>query len=568
MKKKPYNFLIIMVDQERFPPIYESSKIKRWRKRNLLAQELLKEHSLVFKNHYVGATACSPSRATLFTGQYPSLHGVSQTSGAAKEAFDPDMFWLDRNTVPTMGDYFRAAGYQTFYKGKWHVSDEDILIPGTHNALASYNSTTGVPDVAKEELYLKANRLDVFGFAGWIGPEPHGTNPHNSGSSSGIGTAGRDHVYGSEVVQLIEALDLQKASRGPAGADRPWAIVSSFINPHDIALFGAFTATSPQFHFDAGNVPVVPPPPTFAESLSTKPSCQASYREVYPKSFQPIFRNEFYRQVYYNLQKQADEEMLRVLKALLRSSFYEDTIVLFTSDHGELLGAHGNLHQKWYCAYEEAIHVPFLIHNPQIFPKRKSTHLLTSHVDILPTILGMAGIDVKSIQADLTKRFSEIHPFVGRNLSDYVLGGRRPGDAPIYFMTDDDVTQGLHQVSVTGKPYKSVIQPNHIETVITTLRMDGRKELWKYSRYYDNPQFWENPGEKTKKKTRVPDELEMYNLTDDPLETKNLANPKYATPQTRSIQQILDNLLLEQCKMKRLTPTSGTVPGMLCCQEV
>jgi arylsulfatase A-like enzyme len=49
-----------------------------------------------------------------------------------------DIFWLDPNTVPTMGDYFRTAGYRSFYKGKWHISQEGILIPGTHNALPSY----------------------------------------------------------------------------------------------------------------------------------------------------------------------------------------------------------------------------------------------------------------------------------------------------------------------------------------------------------------------------------------------------------------------------------------------
>jgi arylsulfatase A-like enzyme len=73
---------------------------------------------MVFTRHYAGSTACSPSRATLFTGQYPSLHGVTQTQGIAKKSQDPDMFWLQPNTVPTMGDYFKQAGYQTFYKGK------------------------------------------------------------------------------------------------------------------------------------------------------------------------------------------------------------------------------------------------------------------------------------------------------------------------------------------------------------------------------------------------------------------------------------------------------------------
>ena len=51
---------------------------------------------------------------------------MSQTTGAAKGSFENDMYWLDPNTAPTMGDYFRACGYETYYKGKWHVSDADL----------------------------------------------------------------------------------------------------------------------------------------------------------------------------------------------------------------------------------------------------------------------------------------------------------------------------------------------------------------------------------------------------------------------------------------------------------
>ena len=104
---------------------------------------------------------------------------------------DPDVSWLDPNGVPTMGDYFRAAGYATYWKGKWHASDADMLIPGTHTQLTSYHDTTGQRDPAREALYLAGQRLDKFGFSGWIGPEPHGRSPLNSGSSSSLGP-GRD----------------------------------------------------------------------------------------------------------------------------------------------------------------------------------------------------------------------------------------------------------------------------------------------------------------------------------------------------------------------------------------
>ena len=77
------NFLILMCDENRFPPVYEDEQIMQWRKTNLVTQEFLRANGMEFNNHYTGATACAPARATIFTGQYPSLHGVTQTTGVA-----------------------------------------------------------------------------------------------------------------------------------------------------------------------------------------------------------------------------------------------------------------------------------------------------------------------------------------------------------------------------------------------------------------------------------------------------------------------------------------------------
>ena len=124
-----------MTDEERYPPPYEDDAVAKFRREQLPAREHLRAGGLEFHRHYAGSTACVPSRATLFTGQYPSLHGVSQTDGTAKKADDPAMTWLDPDSVPTLGDWFRAAGYQTHYRGKWHISHADLLIPGTHDSL-------------------------------------------------------------------------------------------------------------------------------------------------------------------------------------------------------------------------------------------------------------------------------------------------------------------------------------------------------------------------------------------------------------------------------------------------
>jgi arylsulfatase A-like enzyme len=577
-RHKP-NFLILMVDQERFPPLYETPEVQSWRQQNLVTQSLLRSHGMEFTRHYIGATACTPSRGTIFTGQYPSLHGVTQTTGVAKSAFDPDVFWLDPDVVPTMGDYFRAAGYRTYYRGKWHISDADIIIPGTHAHLPSYDENTGQRNPTQENIYTTADRLDDFGFTGWIGPEPHGASPRDSASSAATGVSGRDVGFADQVIELLDSLDHH-------WSNQPWLLVASLVNPHDIAVYGAFTANAPQlFNFAVSpGVPVIPPPPTFGENLASKPQAQDSYRVTYGQALQPIINTPFYRRLYYQLQYNVDQQLLRIFQRLQRSRFYKDTIVLFFSDHGELLGAHGGLSQKWYDAYEEVIHVNLIIHNPRLAPQYRSSDMLTSHVDLIPTMLGLAGLDAEQLRGKVARTHPEARPFVGRDLTPLVFGSGMPVGAgePIYFMTDDDITRGLDQSNFMGWKYNSVIQPNHLETVVATIRVNGQDQLWKLTRYFDNPQFWTEPGVQDEvppefgtqtqvgggikageclakvKTSPLPDEWEMYNLSADPYEAANLANDSsYA-----AIMSELTAILEDQRCRKRLSPSLGTVPGM------
>jgi len=537
------NLLFITVDEFRYPTDDLSPELKDWLKKNLRAFEYLKERSAVFTQHRVGSTACAPSRATIHTGQYPSLHGVSQTNGAAKGAFDPDQYWLDQSTVPTWGVYLENFGYNTLYKGKWHITDADIIVPGTKNAVLSYDPQYGIPDEEKTEEYIHGDRLNSYGFHDWVGPEPHGSNSRNSGASAEIGLSGRDVVYANQVIHLLENLS----------NDRPWAIVASFVNPHDIALYGEASKSLSSFNFDVDpTIPDVPPSPSANEDLSTKPTCQRSYKEVYQLAFQPTQDSQHYRKLYYTLQKKVDNEVNRVLKALEKSKFADNTIVIFTSDHGDFLGAHG-LFQKWYAAYEEGIHVPFMVMGPGIEPK--SIDLLTSHVDIVPTILGLLGIDQKAALERVSPQYVGLRELVGRDLTP-IIYGEPMGDLPQYFMTDDNVTKGLNQVTFTGQQYESVVQPNSIETVI--VRLDGK--LYKYSKYFNNPQFSGSPlvGAPTLEQItaalHTPRQHEIYDLTLDPYEMNNLYGKGY-----RSLEKTLRALLREQRKLKRLYPRADVL---------
>src|ERR1035441_6020053 len=174
------NVLVIMTDEERYPPPYEDATVAGFRRDPLPARERLRAGSVEFHRHYAASTACLPSRASLFTGHYPSLHGVTATDGLAKAANDPDISWLDPDGVPTMGDWFRAAGYSTHYRGKWHISHADLPVGRLHRGLQT-NDRAGSVSKAAVDAYRATDRLDPFGFAGWIGREPHGRNPDDTG---------------------------------------------------------------------------------------------------------------------------------------------------------------------------------------------------------------------------------------------------------------------------------------------------------------------------------------------------------------------------------------------------
>ena len=100
----------------------------------------------------------------------------------------------------------------------------------------------------------------------------------------------------------------------------------------------------------------------------------------------------------------------------------DDTIVVFTSDHGDVLGAHGGLIQKWCNAFDEATRVPLLMAGPGIAPGGDGVTIPTSHVDLIPTLLGLAGIDVEQAAAGVAAHHDEAHPLPGRDLSGVALG--------------------------------------------------------------------------------------------------------------------------------------------------
>ncbi len=190
--------------------------------------------TVVLANHTIAASACTPSRTVIYTGQYGTRTGVTQTDGLFKSGSAPNFPWLAADGVPTLGTWMKEAGYSTHYFGKWHVSD-----PPDHS-------------------------LKDYGFDDWESsyPEPHGAMANNLGVYRDVG------FHRRRGLQCIRrrglALDYDRVSanmqehnpdyRGPTpDQPRPWFAVASFTNPHDIATYPAVIAQA---------IPPGEPPPT------------------------------------------------------------------------------------------------------------------------------------------------------------------------------------------------------------------------------------------------------------------------------------------------------------------
>jgi arylsulfatase A-like enzyme len=497
------NILLILTDEERYPPIYENDEIKQFRSEQLKSYDWLRENGVEFHNHYIASAACTPSRASLFTGQYPSLHGLKHTDAVGKTPNDID--WLHPNSLPTMGHYFKQCGYDTAYKGKWHLSHMDL-----HNNDGSTIQTInedGSRNLVNEQKYIDANLLEEYGFDEWIGPEPHGAAKINSGTYV-------DPAYADHMIEWLNNRLLTKNNN-------PFLLVGCFVNPHDIVLEALWDVYKNEWYDDT--VPNIPDSPTINidHVLTNKPKCQSDYFENYKYYFSnPVFKEKF-KKLYYYLHKQVYAQINRVIERLKQMPFFENTIIVVTSDHGEGLMTQGGILQKWHCAYQEIIKIPLVIANyrneKNVLVTGNINNVLTSHVDIIPTLLGLIGCNYNDF--NFNYEFTNYNKLVGKDFSKLITSNKYSDKTDtVLFTTNDEISAGSNQKMYIGRflpvlglifnlNYRPVIQPNNIHTIVTYYN----SELWKHSRYYSSSISWKW-------------EMETYNLTSDPLETNNIYN--------------------------------------------
>jgi choline-sulfatase len=203
--------------------------------------------------------------------------------------------------------------------------------------------------------------------------------------------------------------------------------------------------------------------------------------------------------------RSSDNYLVDVLDKLEEKGLYDETLIIRTSDHGEMGMSHGGLRQKNFNFYEETLNVPLVYSNPKLFPRPYSSDALVSHVDLLPTLASL-------VKAPRSAR----RDWAGVDYSDLVLnpGGKKTAQDYVVFTYDD------FQSGQASPPYPK--PPNHIVSI--------REERWKLAKYYAVEVTVDEETQKpveSQPKDPVRPQWEMYDLKRDPNEQKNLGAPGY-----------------------------------------
>ena len=526
-RRKP-NIFFVIVDEFRYPLEYESADLKQWKNENFQFAEQLRAIGTEFHNHRTNTCACVPARTTLQTGVYPAIHGSFSTDAVAKPATDPLMTWLPPFTVPTIGNYLKEHGYKTYLRGKWHMTH--VNIEGESGRTYPTYDFYGTRMAEAEQFYAEKNVLKDFGYNGWIGPDAHGRLGTDTASSAPPPKKSRDEAFVDQTIDILDELDRQNT---------PWYVCTNLVDPHDIALRGDYTLLRTlNFQFLAD--PTLPATlwtadftASMMDDLSLKPPTQANYRTIYPLAFQTISSIEDHWRYYYTLQKRVDQKLMQIFEKLQTMRSYNNTVIVYTSDHGDLLGSHGGLFQKWYQAYEEALHVPLIIASPLFQGEAVSdVYDLTSHIDILPTLVDIARGNIESLRKSLSDKFSLAVPVPGISIYPRVFD-EEIADRPFFFYTEDDPTKGSTQIGLTGVPYTSIAEPASCEALVA--KYGG--QMWKSTYYYNRTAPLRLP--RTNSSIR-----ELYNMTVDPYELNNLITS--ADPGVAAARDYMDQLLVEK----------------------
>ena len=495
------NVLFVFTDQERYFQSYPPGL-------KLVGHERLRERGVTFHRHYCPAVMCTSSRSVLMTGLQTPDNGMFENC---------DMPYVKSMStdVPTIGHMLRKAGYYTAYKGKWHLNRDfegDEL----------------------ERLFRK--EMEAYGFSDFIWP--------GDVLAHSLGGYRHDHMIAGGAISW-----LRERGRTLSDEGKPWSLFVSLVNPHDIMYFN--TDLPGESVQDNGRLLMVssrapkhplydrqwhaPLPASLRQPMDApgRPGAHAEFDRAWGYTLGNIpmeqARWERFNDFYFNSLRAVDMELARILDELDILGLAESTIVIFTSDHGEMGGAHG-LRGKGPFAYEETTRLPLIVAHPDV-RGGADCHALTGHIDIVPGILSMCGVDAG--------RRAE---FAGRELpgKDFSSVLASPGTADVHAVrdsvlftysgiatNDSDLIRLVSDARAAGQDPRAAVKkagyrPNMKKRGSLRTVFDGRH---KFTRYF-SPMERNRPG--SLDELFRWNDVELFDLQNDPGEMTNLAADRAA----------------------------------------
>jgi len=454
------NLLFLFTDEQRFDTMaaYGNTKIQTPNLNRLAGQ------SVVFDRAYVTQPVCTPSRSSILTGLWPHTNGCTA------------------NNIPLPADclcfpeMLRPGEYVTAYHGKWHLGDEIFRQHG-------FDEWVSIEDMYAphySEGRDRSLRCDYHHFLA-----ENGFTPREGGVFRRGETARYDEEFSKPAFLAREASSFIRKNQG-----RPFCLFVNFLEPH-MPLFGPRDD-----QHDPADVTLpanFEPAPTESQPLKTRAFARGYCERGH--SGLPLRTEADWRRMianYWGLCSLVDTYVGTILRTLEDRGLSDNTIVVYTSDHGDMMGSHRLLAK---CTmFEEAVRVPLLVRLPG---QATSRHVRgpVSQIDLVPTLLDLMGQPTPDHLQGLSLRASAENAtepdrdvFVEWNGPNSGVVGESKGSVRVPDAMKDEVSEEQLLASVTDP----------VRTVVT---QDG----WKYNR-------------------STIGEDELYDLNADPTETVNLAS--------------------------------------------
>ena len=308
-----------------------------------------------FGRCYTTNAICSPARASLMTGTYPSTHGMWDCTHTQRRE------WVD---VPVerfeyFSQIFADAGYRNAYFGKWHVEQS--------NKLESFGW---------QEYELKCANARAKAVPGSEVIVPK--EGYRDYVLSGVSKDGETETHPA----FDKGIEFLRRHAEAEGEQSFFCFVSA-SEPHDPYV-------PPKRFFDLYDVGDVELPATLHSEVTGKPDVIRRMRSVWSE-----LSDEQWKTVsaaYWAVISFIDHEIGRVIEVLKETGQYEDTIIVFTSDHGDMLGAHGLITKGVGTSYEQVYNIPLILRVPGVEPAGEDQHSVASLVDLAPTLLELCGL--------------------------------------------------------------------------------------------------------------------------------------------------------------------------------